>query len=78
MSGAQAIATGSSHSLAIHPDGTLFAWGRGHDPEPMPIFSDAVAVAAASRTTVALTGDDTLWQWDRGQKPQRVQLPDGK
>ena len=34
MSGAASIATGSSHSLAIRPDGALVAWGRGYDPEP--------------------------------------------
>ena len=77
MSGAKAIATGSSHSLAIRPDGTLVAWGRGYDPEPMPILGDVVAVAAGSRTTIALKSDDTLWQWNRGQDPQRVRLTNG-
>ena len=77
MSGAKAIATGSSHSLAILQNGILVAWGRGYDTEPMPIFSDVVAVAAGSRTTIALTRDDTLWQWDRGEPPRRVQLPVG-
>lgn len=78
MSGAKAIATGSSHSLAIRQNGVLVAWGRGYDTAPMPILRDVVAVAAGSRTTIALKSDDTLWQWDRGQTPRRVQLPDGK
>ncbi len=78
MSGAEAIATGSSHSLAIRPNGTLFAWGRGYDTEPMPIMEDVVAVAAGSRTTIALTRDDTLWQWDRGREPRHVPQPSGR
>jgi len=78
MSGAKAIAAGSSHSLAIRPTGTLVAWGRGYDTAPMPILKEVMAVAAGSRTTIALKHDDTLWQWDRGGKPRRVELPDGK
>lgn len=78
MSGTTAIATGSSHSLAIRPNGRLVVWGRGYDTEPMPILEDVVAVAAGSRTTIALKSDETLWQWNRAQKPQRVRLPNGK
>ena len=78
MSGAAAIATGSSHSLAIRRDGTLVAWGRGYELEPGPVLDDVVAVAAGSRTTIALTADDGLWQWDRGREPRRVKLPDVK
>ena len=78
MSGAKAIAAGSSHSLAIRSNGTLVAWGRGHDTAPMPILKEVMAVAAGSRTTIALKHDDTLWQWDRGGKPRRVEFPDGK
>jgi alpha-tubulin suppressor-like RCC1 family protein len=75
-SSAMAIATGSSHSLAIRRNGALGVWGRGYDPEPMPILENVVAVAAGSRTTIAITSDDTLWQWSRGQEPQRVPLTD--
>jgi len=78
MSGARAIATGASHSLAIRADDTLVAWGRGYDIAPMPVLNDVMSVAAGTRTTVALTRDNTLWQWDRGRAPRRVPLPDGK
>lgn len=78
MSGATAIATGSSHSLAIRRDGTLVAWGRGYELDPMPVLTEVVAVAAGSRTTIALTRDDTLWHWKRGRTPQRVPLPEGQ
>lgn len=70
MSGATAIATGSSHSVAVKADGTLFAWGREYGTEPVPVLGDVKAVAAGVSTTIALTRDGTLWQWDRGQKPQ--------
>jgi alpha-tubulin suppressor-like RCC1 family protein len=74
LSGAKAIATGSSHSLAIRADGTLMAWGSGYDPEPAPVLSNVAAVAAGSRTTIALKRDNTLWQWSRSEKPRRIRL----
>jgi len=74
MSGARAIATGSSHSLAIRQDGRLVAWGRGYNPEPQPVMPGVVAVAAGTATTIALKKDGTLWQWDRGETPNQVRL----
>ena len=78
MSGARAIATGSSHSLAIRQDGRLVAWGRGYNPEPQPVMPGVVAVAAGTATTIALKKDGTLWQWDRGETPNRVWLTANK
>jgi alpha-tubulin suppressor-like RCC1 family protein len=74
MSDARAIATGSSHSLAIRQDGGLVAWGWGYNPEPQSVMPGVVAVAAGTETTIALKNDGTLWQWDRGEQPRRVQL----
>jgi len=74
MSDAAAIATGSSHSLAIRRDGTLLAWGSEYGPEPVAVMSRVTAVAAGSSTTIALTQDGRLWQWDRGQKPRSLSL----
>ena len=68
--GATGIATGSSHSLAIKADGTLYAWGREYGTEPVPVLRNVRAAAAGVSTTIALTRDGTLWQWDRGRKPQ--------
>jgi len=76
VSGARAIATGSSHSSAIRQDGTLIAWGSRYGPEPVPVLAGVAAVAAGSHTTIALKRDGSLWQWDRGQRPRRVNLPD--
>jgi len=74
MSGASAIATGASHSVAILADGTLMAWGSEYGPEPVPVMSGVTAVAAGSTTTIALKKDLTLWQWDRGEKPTQLSL----
>lgn len=65
MSGATAIATGSSHSLAIRRDGTLMAWGAGHGPEPVAVAENVSAVAAGSVSTIMLKRDGSLWQWGR-------------
>lgn len=72
MSGARAIATGASHSLAIRSDYTLMAWGSGYGPEPIAIMRGVAAVAAGSRTTIALKMDGTLWQWDMKDKPRQI------
>jgi len=74
MSGAIAIATGASHSLAIRKDGTLMAWGSEYGPEPVPVMSGVIAAAAGSTTTIALKKDQTLWQWNRGEKPSQLPL----
>lgn len=74
MANAAAIATGSSHTLAIGQDGKLFAWGSEYGPDPVEIMADVTAVAAGSSTTIALTRDGALWQWDRGEKPRKLLL----
>ncbi len=71
LSGARAIATGSSHSLAILQDGRLMAWGREYGPDPVTIAAGVVAVAAGSSTTIALNRDGSLWQWNQGETTPR-------
>ena len=71
---AKAIATGSSHTLAIDRDGTLWAWGRDFGLDPKPILRDIVAVAADSSGTIALSLNGTLWQWDRGAQPEKLMI----
>ena len=66
VSGVASIATGSSHSLAIRPDGSLMAWGADYGPDPVQIMIGVTAVAAGSHTSIALKRDGSLWQWDRG------------
>lgn len=74
LSDARAIATGSSHTVAIKQDGMLFAWGSEYGPEPVAIMAGVKAVAAGSSTIIAITRDGTLWHWDRGKKPQALSL----
>lgn len=74
MADATAIATGSSHTLAIGQDGKLLAWGSEYGPDPVAIMAGVTAVAAGSSTTIALTRDGALWQWDRGEKPRKLLL----
>lgn len=72
LSGARAIATGSSHTLAIRTDDTLVVWGRDYGPLPRQILKNVAAVAAGSSTTIALKRDGSLWQWGLGQSPRRL------
>lgn len=74
VSDAKAIATGSSHSLAILRSGRLMAWGAGYGPDPVPVMEDVAAVSAGSRATVALKTDGSLWQWDRAGPPTRIPI----
>lgn len=75
LSGATAIATGSSHSLAILPGGTLMAWGAGYGPDPVAVMKGVAAVAAGSSSTIALKQDGSLWQWGRdAAKPRKLIL----
>ena len=76
LSGAKAVATGSSHTLAVLPDGKLMAWGADYGPEPVAIMAGVTAVAAGSSATIALKADGSLWQWTRSEHPRRVlELP---
>ena len=73
---AKAIATGSSHSLAIAQDDSLWHWGRDIGLDPEKILDDVVAAAADQSGSIALKRDNTLWQWQHGKQPkQHFQCP---
>ncbi len=73
---AVAIATGSSHSLAIRRDGSLWRWGRDIGLDPEKVLNDVAAAAADQSGSIALLNDNSLWQWERGQQPkQHFQCP---
>lgn len=65
-----AIATGSSHSLALKENGSLWHWGRDIGLEPKKIMDNVVAAAADQNSSLALLKDGTLWQWERDQNPK--------
>lgn len=73
MQDAQAIATGSSHTVAIKKDVSLWAWGRNQGIQPKQIMSDVEGVAAGSSATIALS-KGYLWQWQTGKKPQKIMV----
>ena len=68
--GAKAIATGSSHSLAVGLDGSLWQWGRDIGLDPEKIMDKVAAAAADQSGSLALLNDNSLWQWKRGQQPK--------
>ena len=69
--GAKAIATGSSHSLAIRQDDSLWQWGRDIGLVPEKVLDDVTAAAADQSSSIALKSDNSLWQWARGQQPKQ-------
>ena len=75
VSGASAVATGSSDSHALLADWTLMVWGREYGPDPKPMMSGVAAVAVATGLSLAIKTDGSIWQWDRGEKSWRVTLP---
>jgi len=73
------VAAGESHSLALHSDGTVYAWGsntRGQLgngqsgsgllsalPVQVQGLTDVIAIAARADHSLALKADGTLWAW---------------
>lgn len=68
------IAAGGDHSLALEPDGTLWAWGWNiygqlgdgtfkNRITPVQIGHDYSAIAAGYFHSLALKKDSTLWTW---------------
>lgn len=68
---AVAIATGSSHSLAMRRDGSLWRWGRDIGLDPEKVLTSVAAAAADQSSSIALLNDNSLWQWERGQQPKQ-------
>jgi len=71
-----AVEGGSSHSLAISSDGSVWAWGdntngqlgfgptiSSNTPFKVPGLTGVIAVAAGSSHSLALKNDGTVWAW---------------
>jgi alpha-tubulin suppressor-like RCC1 family protein len=70
------VAVGSYHSLAVQPDGTVWAWGYNGSYQlgdgtyyskstPIQIkgLNNILTVAAGSHSSLALKSDGTVWAW---------------
>jgi len=81
----QQVVAGSTHSLAIKTDGTLWAWGSNEDgslglddarirvryfPTQVGIDTDWQSIVAGSGYTLAIKTDGTLWAWGRNRHGQ--------
>jgi alpha-tubulin suppressor-like RCC1 family protein len=83
LTGVVAISAGSSHSLAVKSDGTVWAWGSNYYGElgdgtindsstPVQVYglSGITAVAAGYDHSLALKSDGTVWAWGYGSYGQ--------
>ena len=76
LCGVVSVAAGSSYSLAVKADGTVWAWGAnesgqlgngtqtgGRTPVSVSGLSGVVSVAAGWLLSIALKQDGTVWAW---------------
>ncbi|HYO67635.1 MAG TPA: RCC1 repeat-containing protein, partial [Archangium sp.] len=74
--GVMVVAGGLFHSLAVRPDGMVWAWGRNADgqlgngtldnrvaPEQVQGMSGGVGVAGGYVHSLAVRADGTFWAW---------------
>ncbi|CAN7591812.1 RCC1 domain-containing protein [Paenibacillus sp. LjRoot56] len=69
---AKIISTGSSHSVAIKDDSTLWIWGAKEGTQPHQVMEQVVAVAGGTNMTLAKTIDGSIWFWQTGMNPRKI------
>ena len=69
-----AIASGTSHNLALKANGTVWAWGLNNQGQlgdgttanrstPVQVLTGAMAIAAGGSHSLAVKSDGTVWSW---------------
>lgn len=66
------IATGSSHSVAVKHDHTLWIWGGKAGTSPKQVLEDVAAAAAGTNMTLAKKKDGSIWRWITGEEPEQI------
>ncbi|EJW15454.1 alpha/beta hydrolase [Paenibacillus alvei] len=77
------LATGENHSLQVHEDKTLWAWGKNDSGQlgdgtktskttavQVVGLDDVISVAVGSEHSLALKSDGTVWGWGRNSVGQ--------
>ncbi|MDQ1914135.1 hypothetical protein RAC89_27445 [Paenibacillus sp. GD4] len=70
--GASLIATGSSHTVAVKEDRTLWIWGGKEGTTPRHVLDDVVATAAGVDVTIAKKQDGSIYFWRTGEVPVKL------
>lgn len=77
LDNAVAITGGSSHSVVLTSDGTVWSWGnnmfgqlgngtftqKNSSPAPISSLTGVIAISSGGYSTLALKSDGTVWSW---------------
>lgn len=73
--GAHRLGTGSSHSMAIRRDGSLWGWGWRDGLQAKQLLTGVLAATGGDAETLAIKNDASVWNWQVGAPPVKVEFP---